>query len=42
MAMFAVEFGYINDLPREFYHDPTLKDNCGLTVAMHATMDDCI
>ena len=32
VAMIAARYGYIRRLPREFYHDPTLKDKNDWTV----------
>ena len=34
--MYAATYGCIKNLPKEFYHDPTLRNNYGWTVAMHA------
>ena len=34
VAMLSARSGYIKHLPREFYHDPTIKDQYGRTVAM--------
>ena len=34
--MDAAQYKHIKDLPREFYHDATLKCNYGKTVAMYA------
>ena len=40
--MRAAIFGYLKDLPEEFYHDAYIQDNDGWTVAMHAAEDGCI
>jgi len=40
--MLAAIWGCMKDLPKEFYHDPTLKDNDGWTVAMYAAVYECI
>ena len=40
--MVAVMFGHIKNLPKELYHDPTLKDINGWTVAMYAAASGCI
>ena len=39
--MIAAIHGRIKQLSKEFYHDPTLKNN-GWTVAMYASLNECI
>ena len=34
--MHAAKAGNIKSFSNKFYHDPTIKDNNGCTVAMHA------
>ena len=34
--MVAAYWGYIEDLPNHWLHNPTLRDVCGRTVAMNA------
>ena len=40
--MMAARFRCIKDLPKEFYHDPIIKDNYGWTTAMMAAIRGCI
>ena len=40
--MHAAASGCIKDLPREFYHDPTITENDGWTVAMIAARNNHI
>ena len=40
--MRAARYGYIKDLPWEFYHDPLVKDIYGNTVAMYAAYSGTI
>ena len=35
--MVAAKYNRLKDLPKEFYHDATIKNDYGYTVAMIAT-----
>ena len=40
--MYSACYRNIKDLPREFYHDPLLKDGQSWTIAMLAAFRGCI
>ena len=42
VAMYAAQYGYIKNLPKKLYHDPTLKNNNIRTVAILMSMNGYI